>query len=238
MGLPRFATAALVVAHPDDEVLWFSSVVGKVARVVIAYEACDDLPGLGQSRRAASEEYPLPTAVFLRRPEPCSLSHVDWSDPQPTEYGMALNRPQTAVADARYRDAFDGLRRDLRGHLGGVSDVFTHNPWGEYGHPDHVQVSRAVSSLAAELGFRAHFSNYIAPRSMRFASRFIPGLTQGVVLETDRALAGKVKAVYVRHGAWTWHADYSPPEAEAFLTSADRRPTEADSLPLNCLMTT
>ncbi len=238
MPFDALDNAAVVVAHPDDEVLWFSSVAGRVKRVIIAYEACDLLPGLGEARRAASEKYPLPGAVFLRRPEPCSLWHVDWSHPEPTDYGMALNQPGSSEAALRYREAYTGLSRDLGGLLVGLSDVFTHNPWGEYGHPDHVQVSRAVATLGAELGFRTHFSNYVAPRSMRLAARFIPGLTKGLVLETDRALAARVKAVYVEHGCWTWHADYAPPETEAFLTSAEQATTEADSVPLNCLMTT
>jgi hypothetical protein len=237
MDFDRFASAVLVVAHPDDEVLWFSSVVGKVSRIVIAYEACDDLPGLGQSRRAASTEYPLGTAVFLRRPEPCSLSHVDWSNPQPTDYGMALNLSESREAQSRYRNAYDVLREDLLTHLNGASDVFTHNPWGEYGHPDHVQVSRLITWLGAELQFRTHFSSYIAPRSMRLASKFIPGLRRELLLQTDRALAERIKAKYVEHGCWTWHTAYTPPQTEAFLIHAESPPTEADSLPLNCLMT-
>jgi LmbE family N-acetylglucosaminyl deacetylase len=151
---------------------------------------------------------------------------------------MALNQPGSGEAEARYRDAYAGLVHDLSGLLAGFSDVFTHNPWGEYGHPDHVQVSRVVTTLGERLGFRTHFSNYVAPRSMRFASSFIPRLKKGVVLEPDRALADQVKGMYVENGCWTWHADYSPPETEAFLVNAERPPTEANSVPLNCLMTT
>jgi len=238
MAFNRFESAVLVVAHPDDEVLWFSSIVGKVSRVIIAYEACDDLPGLAERRHAASIEYPLSTAVFLRRPEPCSLAHVDWSNPEPTDYGMALNSPQSDGAEVRYRKAYDTLREDLSSRLSGASDVFTHNPWGEYGHPDHVQVSRLITRLGAELEFRTHFSSYISPRSMRFAAKFIPRLRGELLLETDRALAEHIKAKYIKHGCWTWHTSYTSPPSEAFLTHAERPPTEADSLPLNCLTTT
>lgn len=238
MVFERFGSAALVVAHPDDEVLWFSSIVGKVSRVIIAYEACDDLPGLAQSRHGASAAFPLSNATFLRRPEPCSLNHVDWQNPVATDYGMALNGASTTHADERYREAHAALHSDLSRALDGMTDVFTHNPWGEYGHPDHVQVSRVVRSLGSRLGFRTYFSSYIAPRSMRFASQFIPGLRQELRLETDRALADRIKAVYLEHGCWTWHNDYVAPTTEAFLIQAERTPTEADSLSLSCLMTT
>lgn len=237
MDFRRFDSSALVVAHPDDEVLWFSSVVGKVSRVIIAYEACDDLPELGPGRRAASDDYPLDTVTFLRHAEPCSLHHADWASPEPTEYGMSLNARDGGEAERRYRRAYGLLRRDLSGLLSGVSDVFTHNPWGEYGHPDHVQISRVVSALGPELGFRVHFSSYVAPRSMRLASTFVPTLMHEATLLTDRALAARIKALYVDHGCWTWHLGYAPPESEALLTNAEATPTEADRLPLHCLMT-
>jgi LmbE family N-acetylglucosaminyl deacetylase len=221
MGFDRFGSAALVVAHPDDEVLWFSSIVGKVSRLIIAYEACDELPGLARRRNAASAAYPLPNAIFLRRAEPCSLSHVDWLNPVATDYGMALNRQEAHEAEARYRKAHSELRADLARLLDGVTDVFTHNPWGEYGHPDHVQVSRVVRSLGAQLGFRSYFSSYVAPRSARFATQFTANLHQDLLIATDRALADRIKALYLAHGCWTWHTEYVAPETEAFLTHND-----------------
>lgn len=94
-------------------------VVGKVKRVIIAYEACDAWAGLGEARHAASETYPLATAVFLRRPEPCSLWHVDWANPEPTEYGMALNQPGSGEAGERYRNAYTGSSTTSRAFLTG-----------------------------------------------------------------------------------------------------------------------
>jgi LmbE family N-acetylglucosaminyl deacetylase len=233
-----FASSALVVAHPDDEALWFSSVTGRVAKVVLAYEACDSLPELGPARSAARTSYPLPTGRFLRHGEPCSLDWVDWATASATPYGMALNRPFAARAEERYRAAFDALRQDLARELTGVTRVFTHNPWGEYGHPDHVQVSSVVWSLARELGFGVRFSSYVAPRSLGFAAAFLPRLRSDGVRATDGALAERLKAHYVAHGCWTWHPDYRPPREEAFLAPAETPPSEAEHLPLHCLMTT
>ncbi len=233
-----FASSALVVAHPDDEVLWFSSVVGRVAKVVLAYGACDALPELGPARRAASTRYPLPSARFLGQAEPCSLDWVDWATASAAPYGMVLNRPGATAAAARYQASFEALRYDLARELAGITRVFTHNPWGEYGHPDHVQVSTVVRTLAGELGFGVRFSSYIAPRSMRFAAEFLPHLRCDSVLATDGALAERLQAHYVAHGCWTWHPDYRPPLEEAFLVQATTPPTEAEHLPLHCLMTT
>jgi hypothetical protein len=163
---------------------------------------------------------------------------VDWAAPSASAYGMVLNRPGAATAEARYRAAFAGLERDLGGELAGIKHVFTHNPWGEYGHPDHVQVSSVVRSLARELRFGVSYSAYVAPRSLRFAAEFLPRLRCERVLATDTALAERIQAHYVAHGCWTWHPDYRPPRDEAFLVEADSPPSEAEHVPLHCLMTT
>jgi LmbE family N-acetylglucosaminyl deacetylase len=235
---PTFAASALVVAHPDDEALWFSSVFAEVASVICCFEECADLPELGAARRAALKAYPLGTLRSLGRPEPCSLSMVDWAHPAQSEYGMAATAAaRDADSEARYAASYHALREDLRRALTGARAVFTHNPWGEYGHPDHVQVSRVVTGLQAELGYRVFYSSYVAPRSMPFAATFLAHMRAELRLPTRVALAGQVKAVYQAHGAWTWNTAYQPPAEECFLVHVAEAPSEADVLPLNCLMT-
>ncbi|HEY4106252.1 MAG TPA: PIG-L family deacetylase [Polyangiaceae bacterium] len=231
--------SALVVAHPDDEVLWFSAILEQVSSLICCFGDCADLPELGAARRSAMNDYPLGTLTFLDRPEPCSLSLVDWQHPNASEYGMAANAPgHDPAGEARYANSYRALVSDLRRALRGVRHVFTHNPWGEYGHPDHVQVARAVTSLQAELGFGVLHSNYIAPRSMAFAAGFLPNLASAFRLPTNPSLAARIKSVYEKHGAWTWNRAYAPPPEEAFLVQTTTPPTEADQIPLNCLMTT
>src|SRR5689334_18463518 len=149
------ATSALVVAHPDDEVLWFSSILQHVERAVVCFEDCDDLPELGAARRRVRAGYPLGNVEWLRLAEPCSVHQVDWERPSFGPHGLLLNASSaTDERRARYAQSFAELRAGLAQRLSGASAVFTHNPWGEYGHPDHVQVARVVESLRHELGFR------------------------------------------------------------------------------------
>ncbi len=234
----RLDSSVLVVAHPDDEVLWFSSIVGQVGRVIICYEDCPDLPELGPGRAAARQAYPLATASWLRLAEPCSLDWVDWNRPVATSCGMALDAPGGEAHEPRYRASYDALAAELRGALAGAGEVFTHNPWGEYGHPDHVQLSRVVTDLGSELGFRVHYSSYVAPRSLRFAAEFLPRLVGGPRLSTDAPLAARIKALYQQHGCWTWDAAYQPAADEAFLSEIDgRAPSEGTVMSLNCVRT-
>ena len=232
------ANAALVVAHPDDEALWFSSIVGRVARVVVCYDDCAELPELGAARRAVARAHPLATLLHLRQPEPCSLGRVDWQRPVATEYGVALNAPGAdSESERRYRHAFSTLRSVLMVALRGFDSVFTHNPWGEYGHPDHAQVSRIVRSLQSDLGFSLRYSSYVAPRSMRLVAEFLPRLVSDMAEAPDVELFARLKAVYRAHGGWTWHVNYEPPAREAFLIEATEPPSEAVSVPLTSLTT-
>src|SRR4051794_38855889 len=62
--------AAIVVAHPDDEVLWFSSLTAKVGRIVMCYGSNPRAVERGRQRRKVVQAYPFNTVRFLDLPEP------------------------------------------------------------------------------------------------------------------------------------------------------------------------
>jgi len=47
------SSAILVVAHPDDEILWFSSVVDKVDEILFCFGDYPALPALGEGLRSS-----------------------------------------------------------------------------------------------------------------------------------------------------------------------------------------
>ena len=55
MALPEqvLVDSILVVAHPDDEVLWFSSILDDVNRIIIVFVDTDQNPERDGARRAA-----------------------------------------------------------------------------------------------------------------------------------------------------------------------------------------
>src|SRR5258707_960837 len=55
----RQSLNAVVVAHPDDEALWLSSVVHSVERIVFGFGAVFDDPGRSRARRQAVAALPL-----------------------------------------------------------------------------------------------------------------------------------------------------------------------------------
>jgi LmbE family N-acetylglucosaminyl deacetylase len=204
---------AVVVAHPDDEALWLSSVIGSVERVAFCFGALFDRPRLSAARRRAVAALPLTGVVDLAVPESGAGHSIDSARSEPTATGIEI---ADAAARRRYEANYARLVDTLRTALTGFGDVYTHNPWGEYGHPEHIQVHRAVVALQSELGFTIWFSNYVGSASWPLALRLGGRLewAQRRVLPPDLATARKLMRVYRQYGAWTWSRAHRWPALE------------------------
>lgn len=216
--VPRLSNACIVAAHPDDEVLWFSSIVTRVARTYICYLGNPNRPALGRGRKAALDAPPLADFASLGLDEADVYDLARWPDPDPTPAGLALDKARDAATQNRYRHNFARLTEELAGRLAGFDTVFTHNPWGEYGHEEHVQVYRAVRQVQDRLGFRLWCSAYAGSRSQALMARCLAGArVESVTLDTDAGFARQVAQRYKENGVWTWFDDYVWPERESFL---------------------
>ncbi len=217
---------AVAVAHPDDECLWLSSVLGASTRIVFAFGEPFGRPEMGAARRRALADLGLPGLVYLSIPESGARLAIDWPRPQLTAAGVAI---ADAAAASRYDANFERLVAALRPVLAGCAVVFTHNPWGEYGHSEHIQLHRAVAFLQAELGYTLGFSNYMDRRSWPLAQELgrLSFWTQRHVLPTNQALARRLMAVYRRHGAWTWTRWHRWPARETVYLQPAVAPPEA-----------
>lgn len=215
-----FERSVLIVAHPDDEVLWFSSILWKVDRIVMAFRDYDAVPGLGQRRTAALAELPYGNTTCLGIPESGSWRLADWEAPRTTEFGLALNSPAAdGNAALRYETNYHILRSKLRSELTPDTTVFTHNPWGEYGHEDHVQLFRVLDRLRTEIGFSMWVPTYCSAWSAVLSARYGRMASSGLrCFPIDRgAVAGIVK-IYNKHDCWTWWNDGDWPAKECFTS--------------------
>jgi hypothetical protein len=205
--------SAIVVAHPDDECLWLSSVLATADRVVFCFGDQFERAKSSAARRRAVAALPLADLTDLNLPESGAGFSVDWTNPQVTQFGIAI---ANAAARGRYEANFSKLLDALRPVLADCDTVYTHNPWGEYGHAEHIQVYRAVAALQAELGYTIWFSNYVGPASWSLALKFgaEPSWTHCRTLSPDKATALCLMRVYRRHGAWTWTRFHRWPELE------------------------
>lgn len=197
------ARSAVVVAHPDDESLWLSSVLASADQVVFCFGDLFERPKLSAARRRAVAALPLAALADLRLPESGGGVSVDWANPRPTTAGIEIF---DGAARARYEANYPRLIAALRPLLAACSDVYTHNPWGEYGHADHIQVYQAVAELQAELGYTIWFSNYVGSASWSLAQRLgrEPFWARRRTVQPDEVTARSLMRVYRRHGAWTW----------------------------------
>jgi len=226
--------SAVVVAHPDDEALWLSSVLAMADRIVFCFGDLFARPKTSASRRNAVAALPLRGLIDLSIPENGGSLTVDWARPCLTETGIALGDP---AADERYAANFPILVDGLRAALAGCTDVYTHNPWGEYGHPDHIQVHRAVAALQGEVGYTIWFSNYVGAASWRLAQSLAaqPLWAEKRTVVPDVKLAKALKRVYRRNGAWTWNRWHRWPAEESLYAlpsggTAERHAFDGETL--------
>ncbi|MDE1905754.1 MAG: PIG-L family deacetylase [Rhodospirillales bacterium] len=205
--------AVVVAAHPDDEILWLSSAMAQANPVVLCYGAPFGRPEKAEARAKAVAALKLPHLVNLAIPESGSRLLVDWQNPELTPTGIAIALPE---AQARYDANFITLVEKLRPILAGAADVYTHNPWGEYGHPEHIQTYRAVEALQKEQGFTIWFSNYMAPLTIPLIRTLgsTPLWAEKRVAVPDVRLARRLRAIYLRHRVWTWSLWHRWPATE------------------------
>lgn len=232
----------LVMAHPDDEVLWASSLLAKAGAIILCYGDFPGKPVFSQGRRNAMEEFPLPQGESLQLVEATMFNHAAWPLPKEIAEGLmprSLPLNLHGAVLAAYRANFATLCQMLETRLKGVQDVVTHNPWGEYGHEDHVQVFRAVEHVGRKLGFRIWVTGYASDKAVLLMQRHLhrlgPPTTQ---LATDTALADQLRRHFILHGCWTWPADYLWPETEWFFPLLDegtREPAWVQAVHVNLI---
>ncbi len=211
-----FEDSVLIVAHPDDDVLWMGSVIDKVESIIFCFRDDPGNPDLGEAREKTIDQYPIPGISSFGLTEPQAWNRANWSQPEATPYGIRLGYCKDS--ERRYRNIYEDLLHILRGRLVNIKNVFTHNPWGEYGHEEHVLVYRVLKTLQAEFHYDLWFSNYCSNRSVNFMNHYISGFgAEYECLPVSLALVSEIVEIYKRNGCWTWYEDYQWFEQECLM---------------------
>ena len=171
----------LIVAHPDDEILWFSPMSFDL--IVIAFLARHDKPYAKYCRESAIAEHPLSEKIILLRLEESGF----WKDNSRVE--------QYKISRERMYDALSDIKQEYL-----ITKIFTHNSKGEYGHDDHILVNEVVTSLFEEI-------EIFCPVELNL----ITDEDDIICIPNDVDFYKQVKAVYCKNKAWTWEHDYLPP---------------------------
>lgn len=229
--------SALVVAHPDDEILWFPFSIGKVAKIVFSFIDCPSNPQWSMGRKQVISEYPFRNLISLDLPESEVFNKINWNKPETGKYGVKFNTKTNVVQN--YEKNYLQLKKLLAENLKGFKRVITHNPWGEYGHEEHVQVYRVVKTLQLELGFDIWFSNYFSSKSFSLFSKYSGQLDTSVLINPiDQNLVKSIKAIYEKNKCWTWYENWEWENDEILIREASgdlKKEMFGYSIPLNMI---
>lgn len=209
----KLEKSALVVAHPDDEILWFSSVIDFVDKIIIIYNGTSNKEVLlGRNKIFNSKILPYQGKVKCLKIEEANVfNKSNWNFPKLTSYGVKLN-------SKKYIQNFDKIKEKLSEELLDYQNIITHNPWGEYGHEEHIQVFNAISKVSEKINFAVWVSSYFSEQSLKTMSLFKNLISKETYrFEINKDICEKVKSIYISNKAWTWSENYEWPKHESFF---------------------
>ncbi len=216
----------VVVAHPDDEILWLSPLVPVAATVLAALPIHADKVAITHGRELVLADYPLKNFEFLPLREAGAYRRSDWLRREPIEQGVTLRKDCPEERARAYFENYGLLLDALEPYVRSHQVIFSHNLWGEYGHEDHIQVARAVISLAHRHGksvwaWDGFSTQRLLANGMRLRQDFYRNQTRHLPrlrLDVDISLFRDVRQLYRSHGAWTWEDDsYEPRRTSNYI---------------------
>jgi len=80
----------VVVAHPDDEILWLAPAVANAAMIIAALPAHADGPAVTRGRGLVRAHYPVGPFEFLPLRSAGVYQRSDWRRRRPMEQGVSL----------------------------------------------------------------------------------------------------------------------------------------------------
>ena len=209
----------LLVAHPDDEILWFSSILDKVDDVIFCYLDCTSNPQWTMGRKQSLSEHPLKNISCLNIDESESCDSANWENPLINKFGIKISKK--SISD-KYKENYIKIEEALKDKLKHSHNVFTHNPWGEYGNEDHIQIYRIVKKYQEKMKFNLWFSNYCSNKSYPLMIKYISGFdSEYVTLKTNKVLSHQIENLYKKNGCWTWFDDWIWFNEESFMKDED-----------------
>lgn len=203
----------MVFAHPDDEILWASSILKYSSKTIICFS---DSPGedhISKGRVKAFSNFPISNVINLNITEINTNKHVNWRNPNVSKYGIHHKKTTND-----YKKKYNELYQSLKVNLERNDVLVTHNPWGEYGHEEHTLVFKVLNELKKELSLEIYVTGYVSNRSI-YAMKELHNYLQldPIVCKTDENCISLISNHYKKYKIWTWWDDYEWPQYETFF---------------------
>ena len=183
----------MVMAHPDDEVIFGWPILADTkwdCYILIVSENKHGVRGVRALR------------------EVCELNKAHYVDASriPNNY---YRLPPRSTGDA-LPQAIQTLNQQIENACCQINPqyIFTHNPWGEYGHGDH----RMLFDLVALTRLPIIISDIYQPNECHISFNRMPPIyarwLEMSMLKSHRSLDiewyRRMKAIYDKHQAWSW----------------------------------
>ena len=169
----------MVIAHPDDEVIFGWPVLKETKKIVCASSDLynPERAWCKERKKALQEVGKLINAEIV-----C------------LDYNSEFYRANTRNGDLAK------IQKDILAQLKGSDDyIFTHNAWGEYGHIDHILVNQFLRKSNKKI-----FSTSICLEAGWFSAQSFLNQISLKSKEIDIMLYQECKAIYDKYGCWTW----------------------------------
>mgnify|MGYP001459049893 CR=1 FL=1 len=210
-----FKNAILVVAHPDDECLFFSSLINKVSTIIFCFSKIPDEKNISIGRKKAFDQFPLKGINLINlniTQANSSKKPINWLKVLDSEYGVKGD-----LEESTYLKNFLILKSKLNELITSDSSVITHNPWGEYGNTEHIQIFKIIFKIAKEKKVNMIVDGYYSNLTRFYTSRkqhlLVPKIYS---LKTNKKFYSLLKDHYSKNGCWTWFHNYEVPLYESF----------------------
>ena len=202
----------IIIAHPDDEVIFFSSVLKAASKIIICFnKSQDNIVNLG--REIIRKKKLLKKTFFLNLEESGVFNGANWESPEIRMEGLLVSKNREA-----YKKNFWQLKKKLSQIITKDSIIYTHNPWGEYGHEEHVQVFKAVKYFQKKLKLTIFVNSYVSNKSYNLMKMQEHLLLNVVKHKTvDKKFTTKLKNIYISNFCWTFNDFYKWPKKEIFF---------------------
>ena len=193
---------SIVVAHPDDEILWASSICQNASQVIICFSEDENSQKISKGRKIFQKFAPN-NFIFLNIKEPPQKG---------TTFIPNKSHIRNCISDISFKQI-----KNLLYNFIDSPNVYTHNFWGEYGHPQHIAVHLAVKSICKERKIKCKIFSYFNLRTLPLRNYYLR--KNYIVIEKKKVLKNyfyTIKNQYIKNNIWTFQRSYSPPNYEYF----------------------
>ena len=83
----------IIVAHPDDEIIFFSSILKSASKIIFCFGPAQDKI-VSSGREKIKKKLPLNNIFFLNLREANVFNEANWRDPKKNYMGLIVNKNQ------------------------------------------------------------------------------------------------------------------------------------------------